>query len=234
MQEHLTKHSNAIVLFSSGLDSTYNLLYSKDFFKELKVLFFNYEQKSFIKESEKVKALCSKLKLELIEIYLPYFKTFNSSLISKKQNIPNYESKNSITASNLTEWVPNRNGVFISIAAAIAENYNYKNIVVGFNKEEAELFPDNSKDFIKATNHALSFSTLNKVAVTTFSADFYKKDILIELNKLLKKNALRPEIVWTCYNSFEKMCGKCQSCVRLISAIKETKVGEGWEGLFLV
>ena len=233
MQEPLTKRNKAIVLYSSGLDSSYNLLYSLDYFKELKVLFFNYGQKSFHKESEKVKKVCKKLELELLELDLPYFKSFNSSIISKNKNIPQYESKNSITASNLTEWVPNRNGVFINIAAAIAENFNFENIVVGFNKEEAELFPDNSIDFINTSNLALSFSTLNHVTVKTFSGDFFKKDILIELNKLLIKNSLSPEIIWTCYNSFEKMCGKCQSCVRLSSAIKETKVGDGWENLFL-
>lgn len=234
MQEPLTDNNKAVILYSSGLDSTYNLLYAKDFFKEIKVLFFNYYQKSFLKESEKVNALCKNLKLELMEIELPFFKNFNSSLIRKNKKVPTYENRNNLASSNLSEWVPNRNGVFINIAGAIAENLNYEKIVVGFNKEEAVLFPDNSNEFISHSNKALSFSTLNKVTVSTFSGEMNKKDILLELNKLLIKHSLSPDIIWTCYNSFEKMCGKCQSCVRLINAIEELKLGDRWGNLFLV
>jgi 7-cyano-7-deazaguanine synthase len=39
-------------------------------------------------------------------------------------------------------WVPNRNGLFINVAAAIAESKKIQQVVVGFNKEEAMLpFP---------------------------------------------------------------------------------------------
>ena len=47
-------------------------------------------------------------------------------------------------------WVPNRNGVLINAAAAFAERSGCSQVVVGFNREEAATFPDNSADFLEA------------------------------------------------------------------------------------
>jgi 7-cyano-7-deazaguanine synthase len=104
---------------------------------------------------------------------------------------------------------------------------------LGFNKEEAGSFPDNSLEFVNQSNNALSFSTLNKVRVLSFSIDMNKTQILENLTPLLLKYNLLSNIVWSCYNSYDKMCGKCQSCLRLKNAIIESKMGDRWQDLFL-
>ena len=60
-------------------------------------------------------------------------------------------------------WVPNRNGVFIAIAAAFAESLGADLVVTGFNAEEAATFPDNSAAFAAAATESLRFSTANGV-----------------------------------------------------------------------
>ena len=229
MQEHRIKNKKALVLYSGGLDSTYNLFLAREKFLEIKVIFFNYYQKAFSKEYKKVKSICENLKIELIQIDLPFFKNIQSSIISNEQT--EYKP---YKHSNLTEWVANRNGVFINIASSVAENLAFDYIILGLNKEEAESFPDNSKEFIKHTNKALEYSTLNKVKVLSFSIDMYKVQIVQNLNKLLIKNKLLANIIWSCYNSYDKMCGKCSACVRLKTAISKVEMGAQWANLFLV
>src|SRR5204862_304097 len=58
-------------------------------------------------------------------------------------------------------WVPNRNGILVNIAAGFAESLGAASVVVGFNREEAETFPDNTLDFAAAATAALGFSTLS-------------------------------------------------------------------------
>jgi 7-cyano-7-deazaguanine synthase len=112
-------------------------------------------------------------------------------------------------------WIPNRNGVLINVAAAYAEGYGCDTVVTGFNREEAEEFPDNSRDYVDRANLALALSTRNRVRVESFTIDLDKRAIIrlgIELKAPLS-------IVWSCYRSGERMCGRCASCARLRGAI---------------
>jgi 7-cyano-7-deazaguanine synthase len=253
MQEHHIKNNNnALVLYSAGLDSTYNLFKAIEKYNIIKILFFKYYQKAYTKEHEKVSFLSKYLNIELIKINLDFYKTFKSSIIDKNSNIPKYNIsntsinkvinfddelnvslKNKIIKSKPSEWVANRNSIMLNIAAAYAENFNFKNIVIGINKEEARNFPDNSINFLKTINQLFKYATFNKVKVSSFSAELDKKSILKKLSFILKENNLSYDIIWSCYNNLEKMCGICQSCVRLKNAIINNKLGGLCQDLFL-
>ena len=62
-------------------------------------------------------------------------------------------------------WVPNRNGIFLNVAAGIAESLGVGLLYVGFNAEESASFPDNSADYVEAVNKSLFYSTGNRVRV---------------------------------------------------------------------
>ena len=112
-------------------------------------------------------------------------------------------------------WIPNRNGVFLNVAAAYAERYGCDTVVTGFNREEAEEFPDNSAEYVDRVNRSLEMSTRNRVRVESFTIDLDKPAILklgLELKAPLS-------IIWSCYRSGERMCGHCASCVRLRAAL---------------
>lgn len=233
MQEPLIKkinNSSALVLYSSGLDSTYNVFKALEKHKMVFLLFFNYGQKSYTKELEKVKTLANKLNLKLITIDLDFYKDFNSTIINSKFSIPLYNEK---INKKPKEWVANRNGVLVNIAAAIAEDNNIKNIIIGINKEEAINFPDNSVAFLNSINILFKYSTLNKVKLSSYTLNMDKTLIFKKLKLILDKNEISYDIIWSCYNSLEKMCGKCQSCVRLKRAIINNKLGGLCQDLFL-
>jgi 7-cyano-7-deazaguanine synthase len=112
--------------------------------------------------------------------------------------------------------------VFVNVAAAYAESYGCDTVVTGFNREEAEEFPDNSREFVERANAALAFSTRNAVRVESFTVDLDKRAIVrmgLELKAPLS-------IVWSCYRSGPKMCGDCASCARLRSAIDSLPAGD--------
>ena len=113
-------------------------------------------------------------------------------------------------------WIPNRNGLFINIAAAFSDSFEYDYIVIGANKEEAATFSDNSQKFIDDMNEVLKTSTNYDIKVTAPLIEFDKNEIVkkaIELKVPLK-------YINSCYNSQKGHCGHCESCSRLKRALK--------------
>ncbi|MBE0466956.1 MAG: 7-cyano-7-deazaguanine synthase, partial [Candidatus Desulforudis sp.] len=113
-------------------------------------------------------------------------------------------------------WVPNRNGLLINVAACFAEALGCSRIVVGFNREEARTFPDNSRHFVDAVNHSLTYSTLTEVRVVCYT-QFLDKAEIVSLGRRL---GVPWSLVWSCYRDGEQACGKCESCRRLERAGK--------------
>ncbi|MFH1223504.1 MAG: 7-cyano-7-deazaguanine synthase [Pseudomonadota bacterium] len=239
----------ALVLCSAGLDSTYNLLRARTDFKEVQALFVDYSHKAASQEYLRVKRLCMALKLHFIKIDLPWYRTLNSSLTSSARPVSQFGSFETISSPSITgagapagtpgaaqkpsEWVPNRNAVFVNAAAAVAESGGFDTIVIGINKEEAERYPDNTAEFIHRANSLLELSTLTKPRVMSYSADMAKPAIFAHLQPLLKEFNLGKEYIWSCYSSYEKMCGYCESCLRLKHAIRENQKETEWQELFL-
>lgn len=211
----------SIVLLSAGLDSTVALaktLTSSDV--EL-CLTFDYGQRSGMQEINRAGMIAKHYGIDHEVIELPFLrKVTKTSLVNKNADVPHLtrdllDDKITIeTASKV--WVPNRNGLFINIAASYGESYGYSHIITGFNREEAATFPDNSIEFINQINSALNLSTLNKIKVSSPTIDLDKEQIVSlghELN-------IPWHLVWSCYYGEDKMCGKCESCQRLHRASK--------------
>jgi 7-cyano-7-deazaguanine synthase len=214
-----------ISLLSGGLDSSVSLAIArKKGIRVILALTFDYGQKSVLKEIKSSKSICAYLKIPHQVIRLDWFKGIiptggfalrKSPLIKGGKKLPSLnladlKRDDVMSRSAKAVWVPNRNGVFINIAAALAESLKVDYIITGFNKEEAATFPDNSADFIRATNQALKWGTLNKVKVISFTIDMNKTDIIQTGRRL----GLPIEKTWSCYEGGKTPCGKCESCIR--------------------
>ncbi|MGB9721851.1 MAG: 7-cyano-7-deazaguanine synthase QueC [bacterium] len=199
---------NSIILLSGGLDSTVSAAIAVKKTNPLFALTIDYGQRSAKMEILASKRICKALKIKHKIIKLSFLKEFkNCSLIT------NYQSP--VTLARI--WVPNRNALFINIAACFAEYYNADLIVTGFNLEEAREFPDNTKNFINAINKSLQFSTLRRIKVISYVANYTKKDIY----KLGLKYKAPLKHIYSCYIGGKKMCGKCPSCKKLFEAIRQ-------------
>ncbi len=211
----------SIVLLSAGLDSTVNFYESIQTFNTVLALTFDYGQRAAPNEIATAKKICELYGVHHQVIQLPWLQEVSksSSLTNSEKEIPT-DSVNitSLAASNESAksvWVSNRNGLFLNIAACFAEQLAADKIIVGFNKEEAATFPDNSADFITAANRALSYSTQNKVQVESFTIAMNKKQI-VQHGRSLGADF---DLMWPCYFSGETICGQCESCKRFLAAL---------------
>jgi len=207
--------SKSLVLLSSGLDSTVNLLAARRDGEVVRALTFDYGQRAAVREIEKSREICRELDIAHHVVTLPFFTEFTkTSLIARDASVPTADvditshSQSLKTAEKV--WVPNRNGIFLNIAAGFAEGWGADFVVPGFNAEEATTFPDNSKDYQRALDASFAFSTANQVKVRCYTIDMAKPEIL----KLGLSLGLNKQWLWPCYFGESEWCGRCESCQR--------------------
>lgn len=218
--------AKCVVLLSSGLDSTVNFLLARQHHEVAAAITFDYGQKARAQETAHARALCDKYNVRHILVDLSFFKDFTStSLVSSAMQVPGKQDidLNSVTtntASAAKVWVPNRNGIFLNIAAGYAEGLEARYVIPGFNLEEASTFPDNSQKFQDALKTAFSFSTSNNVEVLCFTQNMMKTEILA----VGLKNGLDVNDLWPCYHGHETWCMDCESCLRFQRAAQANAV----------
>ncbi|MBB5021491.1 7-cyano-7-deazaguanine synthase QueC [Desulfurispira natronophila] len=211
---------SAIALLSGGMDSTCALLSYLHGNGVVKVaLTISYGQLSQKKEEESAAAICEHLGIRHEIVELPFLARLSNSSLNRGSLTENIDLNNDTQAlqSAKSAWVPNRNGLFVNIGAVYAESMGCQHIITGFNAEEAQTFPDNSKDFLMALNGALNYSTLDNIFVVSGTIDMTKTEIA----RYLIRNAFPMELIWSCYRGDEKPCGSCESCLRMKRAIEE-------------
>lgn len=217
----------SIILLSGGLDSFVSLVLAKDEYNIKLALTFDYGQKSAQREIDASKRICEYYNIEHRIIKLDWLKEITQTSLVSEKEIP-HTSLEDLSSDKFTQesasavWVPNRNGVFLNIAASFADSYDYDYILFGANKEEGQTFPDNTQEFIDKINRAFEFSTQKKPKVYAPLINFSKNDIV--------KNAIEHfvplELTRSCYSTNNKHCGVCESCVRLKRALEENNCQE--------
>ncbi|MDO8462353.1 MAG: 7-cyano-7-deazaguanine synthase QueC [Deltaproteobacteria bacterium] len=224
----------SIVLLSGGLDSAVSALLTAKEFPCRLALTFDYGQRAATREKEASAKIAKRLGVEHKTLTLPWLKELTTTaLVETKKDLPQLKASQlddptATDESARAVWVPNRNGLFLNIAAVYAEALGFDWIVTGFNAEEAKTFSDNSSPFVETANRFFSFSTRKKVQVCSQTQDLMKSEIVqkgIELG-------LDFSNLWSCYEGGEKWCGRCESCLRSMRAYKTAGVWEKVKGLY--
>ncbi len=214
---------NAIVLLSAGLDSTVNCYLAKKDYKNVTALCFDYGQKASKKEISRASQIAKELQISSQVLTLPWLKSLSeSALTSSFARLPknvDLGDMEQIQKSAQQVWVPNRNAIFIHIAAAFAKGKK-TDIIVGFNKEEAMTFPDNSEEFVNSINNTLNLSTFSQVQVKSYTLQMSKKEI-VQLGKSIGVNF---DMIWSCYEGGDVPCGLCESCLRAKAAFDVAQI----------
>lgn len=212
----------SVVILSGGLDSCFNLLKAKSLSEVVLAVHFDYGQKAASSEAAYSRAFCQRRQIPFEIIDVQFLAEWSKSSLNKKDvalpvgDAVNIESEKASQKTANSVWVANRNGLFLNIAAAAAEGLGAEQIVPGFNLEEAQTFPDNSAEFLKAINESFRFSTRGKVKAHAYSISMNKTEILKEYLVLGGKlNEL-----WPCYQNAHLWCGECESCLRFKRAVE--------------
>lgn len=202
-----------VAILSGGLDSTVSLAVAVRKMKVVLALTFDYGQRAALREREASARIARHYGIPHAVIGIPWLAVLTgTALVNRKARLPRNEMS---VRSAKAVWVPNRNGVFIEIAAAHAESIGAQRLITGFNREEAATFPDNSKEYVGAVNRALSYSTANGVKVVSYTIDLDKRRI-VALGRRLRAPIAR---VWPCYEGGRTWCGTCESCLRSLRAM---------------
>lgn len=207
--------NKSIILLSGGLDSLVSLGAAKEEFNITLALTFDYGQKSAEYEIEASKNICDYYKIRHEVIKLDWLKNITHTSLVSDSEIPSGGALKDGVESMKNVWVPNRNGLFLNIAAAFADGENYSHIFIGANREEGQTFSDNTQDFIDAVNKEFEFSTQNQVKVVAPLINLDKNEIV----KLALDKDVPLEFTRSCYKNSLKHCGNCESCTRLKNAL---------------
>ena len=211
----------SIILLSGGLDSLACLAMTREKYNCELAITFDYGQKALDKEIEASKKICEFYNVEHKIIKLDFLKEITQTALVSDKEVPQEYNMKAV-------WVPNRNGLFLNIAGSFADSYGYNYIIIGANKEEGQTFPDNTLEFATRVEAEFEYSTLIQPKILIPLIDMDKEEIVkkvIELNAPL-------ENVHSCYIGGEKNCGKCESCLHLIEALKKNNAEDFIKKLF--
>ncbi len=204
---------DAIILLSGGLDSLVSLDIA---IKKLDVklaLIFDYGQSAYFEEKQAA--------IDIAKYYNISLKFIDLSFM---RELCDFQNKNFDDFDSV--WIPNRNGLFLNIAASFCDKYNYGYIIFGANKEESCQFPDNSEKFVKICDEFFKFSTLNNPKIFAPCLQFDK----IQIVNYAIDNNVPLKFLKSCYDSSQntgkKHCGECLSCKLLKNAIQKSKKPE--------
>lgn len=219
-----------VVLLSGGLDSSVALAVARESGTVDLGLFLDYGQRASVREEASARAVARRFGVPFRTEPLPLLARMGGAL-THRGPVPLLRPEELGDAQRLQEtaaavWVPNRNGLFINMAAAIADDNGGGEIIVGFNLEEAATFPDNSRAFVKAADEFLAFSCREKVRVLAPLAELNKEEIVRRGLGL----GVPMESIWSCYEGAAAMCGECESCQRLKRAYAAVGRSELWTG----
>jgi len=208
----------AIILLSGGLDSVVSAYAAREQHQPQLAITFDYGQTAAPREIEAALQVAADLGVEHRLIKLPWL----ARLAPRALTDPEADLA---TATDTSVWVPARNAVFISIAAAYAEALDCEAIVCGFNAEEGAAFTDNTPEFVARADALLEFATRNAPRVVAPTLNLTKAEIV----QLGVSIGAPLQFTWSCYGAGPEHCFECPSCRRLRDALQAAGIWASWQ-----
>jgi 7-cyano-7-deazaguanine synthase len=206
----------AICILSGGMDSTLASYIAKNNGYEIIAVHFNYGQRTQDRELKAFRDICNDLDiLEKYEIDIPFFTQIGASALTDKTiDIPT----GGVEAGVPITYVPFRNGIFLSITAAIAEKEGATAMYIGVVQEDSSGYPDCTDEFISDMKKAINQGTKEDthIDILTPLVHLSKAQIVQEAMKL----NVPLEHTWSCYKEEEEACGVCDSCRLRLNGFK--------------
>lgn len=218
----------AYILLSGGQDSFVSLIWGLENFEEIEAVSIKYNQKHQ-KELEYARLITIhfNIKHTIYDIGTFFNQLTNSTLLQGGDH--NSQHPN---ASNLpSSFVPNRNGVFLTVIANHAYKQEAKriNLITGTCETDFSGYPDCRDSYIKSKAIELSLGLDRPVNIFTplmwkNKAETFK--MAFDAGKLKELN----ELTLTCYNGNETQnewgrgCGNCPACKLRKKGFEEFKL----------
>lgn len=202
-----------VVLFSGGIDSTTALYWARRRYDGVSALSFDYGQRHKV-ELTLARRLTRRLRLPHNIIKVDLRQIGGSALTDPGVALPEFRSANGIDQGIPASYVPFRNGIFLSLAAAWAETNAVPDIVCGFNTVDSPGYPDTRAPFVKAMQRAVRLGT--GASARGLTLRILAPFVRLKKSAIIKRGlALGADYSFsiTCYGGEETPCGKCSACL---------------------
>ena len=198
----------AVCIISGGMDSALSAKIAQKEGYEIVAVHFNYGQRTQHKELTCFRKITEELKAaESYEIDLDFFEQIGASALTDKNiDVPTGGLEEGVPVT----YVPFRNGIFLSISAAIAEKHGAEALFIGVVEEDSSGYPDCRESYIKQMEKAINLGTKEETHI----------EIRMPLVALKKSQIVQKSLelgvpladTWSCYQSEDVACGVCDSC----------------------
>lgn len=219
----------ALVLSSGGLDSTTCLGLAVDKYGASNVITASlYYGQKHDKELECARKVAEYYNVRHIEEDISNVMKYANDVCtlikgSKDIELSSYEDQ--ITKAEngrVATYVPFRNGLFLSIAAAYADSLfpgEEVEIFYGAHADDAagNAYADCSPEFAEAMDRAINIGTYGKIHINRPLINMNKAEV-VKTGLSLK---VPYELTWSCYLGGDKQCGKCATCLDRKNAFKQ-------------
>ena len=198
----------ALCIMSGGMDSTLGAYMMKAQGYEIIALHFNYKQRTEDKECKAFHAIAKALEVKNpYVIDMDFFAQIGASALTD----PTLEvPTDGVEVGVPITYVPFRNGIFLSIAAAIAEKEGCEALCIGVVEEDSSGYPDCREQFIKVIEKAINLGTRDETSISIKMPLVHLKKSQIVAKALELEVPL--ELTWSCYQEEDEACGVCDSC----------------------
>jgi 7-cyano-7-deazaguanine synthase len=216
------QNKKALCVMSGGMDSTLSAYMMKNSAYEIIALHFNYDQRTQTKELECFHKICKDLNVaEKYILDLDFFKQLGASALTDKNiEVPTGGIEEGVPVT----YVPFRNGIFLSMAAAIAEKEGAEVISIGVVEEDSSGYPDCREEYIKSMEDSINLGTKDETNIEIKMPLVHLKKSQI-VQKSLELN-VPLHLTWSCYKSEDKACGVCDSCRLRLNGFKLAGVSD--------
>lgn len=209
-----------LALCSGGLDSSV-MLHKLSLDGNLSgALFINYAQRH-LKEIEFARANCEKLKitLDIADISAISGLFGKNSLTDPEIAVPRkiYAEDNM-----LQTVVPNRNMIFISIAAARAISLSCDGVAYAAHSGDHSIYPDCREEFAESLGEVLKICHYTPISLKRPFVNMSKAEIV----KLGAQIGVDFSQTWSCYEGGKIHCGLCATCRERKQAFIESGVAD--------
>jgi 7-cyano-7-deazaguanine synthase len=216
----------ALVLFSSGIDSTTALYWAIDRYNRVHALTFDYGQRHRI-EVQSSQRIASDLNVPLKILRIDLQQIGGSSLTDPITPLPPADRSVADGDGPPSTYVPFRNGIFLALATAWAEVHGQTEIVCGFHVLDSPRYPDTRREFVEAME-----KTINLGSKASFSNTRITIQVpFLDMNKaeIVRRGlALGVDYSYSvsCYSGTEIPCMECASCRMRQKAWEEVEVAD--------
>ena len=217
-----------VVLLSGGLDSTTCLAIAVARYgaENVTALTFLYGQKH-ANEIENARKVAEHFSVNLIEAHVDseIFQGSSSTLLKGNGEI-SHKSYAEIIAEDgegtVDTYVPFRNGLMLSQAAALASSLEADEVWYGAHADDAagSAYPDCTPEFYESMDKAIFHGTGHKVHLLAPLLNLNKAQVVAAGLKVKAPY----ELTRSCYEEHEYACGKCATCIDRLNAFGQNLV----------